>query len=69
METITIGVNGMTCGGCVASVQRALKRVDGVEKVDVSLERRQATVEYAPDRVDAARLRSAIEGAGFEVAR
>ena len=69
METITIGIKGMTCGGCVASVQRALKQLDGVEKVDVSLQQQQATVNYAPEQVDPTRLRSAIEGAGFEVTR
>jgi copper chaperone len=69
METIRIGIRGMTCGGCVASVQRALKQIDGVEKVDVSLAENRATVEYVPGRVNAARLRSAIEGAGFEVER
>jgi copper chaperone len=69
METITIGIKGMTCGGCVASVQRVLKQLDGVQTVNVSLDPQQATVEYTPGRVDPARLRSAIEGAGFEVAR
>jgi copper chaperone len=69
METIKIGIKGMTCGGCVASVKRVLTQLDGVQKVDVSLEQQQATVEYTPGRVDPARLRSAIEGAGFEVAR
>ena len=68
METIKIGIKGMTCGGCVASVKRVLKQLDGVQKVDVSLEQQQATVEYTAGRVDLARLRSAIEGAGFEVA-
>ncbi len=68
MATITMSVKGMTCGGCVASVQRVLKQMDGVSKVDVSLQQQQATVEYAPERVDPTRLRSAIEGAGFEVA-
>ena len=69
METITIGIRGMTSGGCVASVQRALKALDGVENVDVSLEQQQARIGYVPGRVNAARLRSAIEDAGFEVAR
>jgi copper chaperone CopZ len=68
METIKIGIKGMTCGGCVASVKRVLKQLDGVQNVDVSLEQHQATVEYTAGRVDPARLRSAIEGAGFEVA-
>ena len=69
METITLGIKGMTCGGCVASVQRVLKALDGVEKVDVSLEREQATIEYQSGRVNQARLRAAIEDAGYEVAR
>lgn len=69
MESITIGIEGMTCGGCVASVQRALKQLDGVEKVDVSLAQHEAVIEYVPGRVNPATLRSAIEGAGFEVVR
>ena len=67
METTTIKIKGMTCGGCVASVKRVLQRLDGVEKVAVSLDPGEATVEYVPSRVNAARLRSAIEGAGYEV--
>jgi copper chaperone len=69
METITIGIKGMTCGGCVANVQRVLKAIDGVGNVDVSLEQEQATIEYVPGQVNPARLRSAVEGAGFEVVR
>jgi copper chaperone len=69
METEKISIGGMTCGGCVASVERVLRALDGVEKVDVSLERAEAMVDYVPDRVTAARLRTAIEGAGFEVSR
>ena len=56
----------MTCGGCVASVKRVLQEIDGVEKADVSLEAKQATIEYDEQRVEQARLRSAIEEAGFE---
>ena len=69
METITLGIKGMTCSGCVASVQRVLKALDGVGEVDVSLEREQATIEYESGRVDPARLRTVIEDAGYEVAR
>jgi copper chaperone len=69
VETTTIRINGMTCSGCVASVTRVLQALDGVGRVDVSLEGAQATVEYEPGRVNPARLRSAIEGAGFEVVR
>ena len=67
MESITIPVKGMTCDGCVASVKRVLEAIDGVERVDVQLEPGEAKVDYVQGRVDAARLRSAIEDAGYEV--
>jgi copper chaperone len=37
METITMNVKGMSCGGCVASVTRVLKSVPGVTDVAVTL--------------------------------
>ena len=52
MET-TMRVQGMTCGGCVASVTRVLKAIDGVKEVDVKLDPGEARVTY-----DAARTRS-----------
>ena len=66
METITIKVGGMTCGGCVASVQRVLKQLEGVKQVNVSLEEAQANIEYDPARVNESQMRSAIEDAGFD---
>ena len=69
MESITIPVEGMTCSGCVANVERVLKSIDGVESVNVSLDQGQAIVEFVPGRVNPAQLRSAIEDAGYEVTR
>ena len=68
METTRIKVGGMTCSGCAESVTRALKSVDGVDKVEVSLDAGQASVRYDPARVNETRLRSAIEDAGFDAA-
>jgi copper chaperone len=65
MET-RIKVEGMTCGGCVASVKRALQQIEGVANVDVSLDQAQARVEYDPARVNESQLRTAIEDAGFD---
>jgi copper chaperone len=67
MESVTIPIEGMTCGGCVANVERVLKAIGGVHSVQVSLQPGQAKVEYAPGQVDPARLRSAIEDAGYDV--
>ena len=69
METTTLKIGGMTCGGCVASVQRVLKALDGVARADVSLEKNEATVEYEPARVKPADLEAAVEDAGYEIVR
>lgn len=68
MESITLKVQGMTCGGCVASVERVLRGLDGVAKVGVSLERGEAAVEFDRARVSVEDLRGAIEDAGYDVA-
>lgn len=68
MTTITIDVQGMTCGGCVNSVTKALSRVDGVNNVDVSLEQNQATVTFDDSKTNADALKEAIEDAGYDVA-
>ena len=67
METVTMNVKGMTCGGCVASVTRVLKAVPGVDSVDVKLQPGQATVRYDASKVALPRLKAAIEDAGYDV--
>ena len=68
METITLSVQGMTCGGCVASVTRVLKAVPGVTDVSVNLQPGAARVSFDPSRTGAGALRAAIEEAGYDVA-
>jgi copper chaperone len=67
MESVTLNVQGMTCGGCVASVTRVLKAVPGVTEAAVTLQPGVANVTYDPVRTQPAALRAAIEDAGFEV--
>jgi copper chaperone len=67
METITMNVQGMSCGGCVASVTRVLKAVPGVTDVAVTLEPGAAKVTFDPAKTGAPALRSAVEDAGYDV--
>jgi copper chaperone len=68
MQTITLKVEGMTCGGCVASVTRVLNAVPGVADVKVQLSPGTAEVSYDPARASVPALKAAIEGAGYAVA-
>jgi copper chaperone len=67
METATIRIDGMTCGGCVGSVTRALQRVNGVDEVDVTLAPPVAHVGFDATKVALPALVTAITDAGFDV--
>jgi copper chaperone len=67
VESVTINIKGMTCGGCVKSVTDVLQKISGVEKVNVSLELNCATVAFDPALAQTAQLTAAIEDAGFDV--
>jgi copper chaperone len=68
METVTLKVEGMTCGGCVASVTRVLKAAPGVADAVVKLDAKSATVTFDPVRTSVSALKSAIEDAGYVAA-
>lgn len=59
---IVVGIEGMTCGGCVQAVRRALERA-GVPAAEVEIGRARIDAPHEPEAV--ARVRAAIEKAGF----
>ena len=61
-------VTGMTCANCALSIERALKKVDGVEQAVVNLSLESATVKFDSDKADPKDLVKAIEKAGYGVA-
>ena len=62
---LDIGIGGMTCASCVARVERALKKVPGVQTVAVNLATESARIVYAPGEQMPARLRRAVRDAGY----
>lgn len=68
MENLSFTVEGMSCGGCVASVKRVLEALPGVSNVNVTLQPGRATADYDPARVTAEALREAVRSAGYDVA-
>ena len=72
---LDVGVGGMTCASCVARVERALRKVPGVQEVAVNLATESAHITYAlPAEAAAAdsaadmaqRLQRAVRNAGYE---
>lgn len=69
-SSLDIGIGGMTCASCVGRVEKALKRVEGVQDVSVNLATESARIHF----LDAAQhlphmealLRRAVRNAGYE---
>ena len=64
-KTVTLAVPGMTCAACPITVKTALAKVDGVEKTEVSFEKREAVVSYDDAKTTVAALTKATAGAGY----
>ena len=64
--TIDLDITGMTCGSCVARVERALRRVPGVLGAEVNLATRRARVVQEQASADPASLAAAVHKAGFD---
>ena len=62
MMSQTLKVTGMTCNHCKAHVEKALLKVNGVEEVEVNLEKGEAVVKGTASRED---LLKAVEDAGY----
>ena len=66
MATVPLNIDGMTCGGCVKSVTKVLNGLDGVRSATVSLENKNAQVEFDEGKIQIAQLVEAVEDAGFD---
>jgi len=63
-DGIVLKIEGMTCGHCKSSVEKALLKVPGVTKVEVDLAHKQAVVIGTADR---SVLVKAVDEAGYRI--
>ncbi len=68
MERIEIRVEGMTCGGCVKSIQNALTNRNGVTSAAADLDNAMVVVEFDSGVIQQDAIKHAITDAGFSVA-
>ncbi|MDU6912265.1 MAG: heavy metal translocating P-type ATPase, partial [Streptococcus salivarius] len=66
MAKETFVVNGMTCASCVANVENAVNKLDGVDKAVVNLTTEKMSVDYAGDKVSPEAIEKAVADAGYE---
>ncbi len=67
-KQLTLPITGMTCANCVATVERGLKKQEGVQTAVVNLSSERATVTFDPSATGLPDLLARVERAGYGVA-
>ncbi|AMA73186.1 copper chaperone CopZ [Aneurinibacillus thermoaerophilus] len=65
MQTVTIKVEGMSCGHCVKAVEGALEEIGAKGKVN--LNEKTVQVEYDEHKLTLEAIKEAIEDQGYDV--
>lgn len=68
MKQLTVSVTGMTCANCVATIERNLKKMDGVGGAVVNLVTEKATIDYDQNRVDPEKIINRVVDIGYGIA-
>jgi copper chaperone CopZ len=63
-ETI-LDVEGMTCSSCVRHVEGALRKMEGIESVEVKLREGRVRVEHDPAKAPISRMIAALDEEGY----
>ena len=64
-KTVTLSVPDMNCSACPITVKKALQKVDGVQKVAVTYEPKEAVVTFDDSKTTVDKLREATTKAGY----
>ncbi|KSV75975.1 hypothetical protein N185_16135 [Sinorhizobium sp. GW3] len=67
MTTLELPISGMDCTACAKKVQRALKKLPGVDNVEVLLNAEKAIIDLDPKLISRDALKDAIVKVGFSV--
>lgn len=65
----TLTAPDISCGHCVATINRALDALDGVSRVETNQSTKQITVDFDPARVSLERIAAVLDEEGYPVQR
>ena len=65
VQSVRLAVPGMTCAACPITIKKALAKVNGVNKTDVDLEKREVLVTFDDAKTNVEQLTSATKEAGY----
>ena len=67
-KQLTLPITGMTCANCVATVERNLKKLDGVQTAVVNLSSERATVDFDTAKLGLSEMIARVNRAGYGIA-
>ncbi|MGN7299905.1 copper chaperone CopZ [Ferdinandcohnia sp. SAFN-114] len=67
MQTVTLNVQGMSCGHCVKAVEGSVGQLDGVNQVNVKLDEALVEVAFNDSKVSLDKIKETIEEQGYDV--
>jgi P-type Cu+ transporter len=67
LSRLQVKIGGMHCSSCVSTLQKAVGRREGVERVTISLAHEEGLVEYDPERIRPREIARAIRDVGYKV--
>ena len=69
MNTVTLSVPDISCGHCKSSIEGAVSGLEGIDKVEVTIDARTVDVGFDPNTVTLDTIIETIEEQGYDVAR
>ena len=67
-KSVTLPITGMTCANCAASIERGLKKLEGINHSNINFASEQAAVSFDPQRVRLKDILENIRNSGYSVA-
>ena len=65
-QTACFNVEGMTCAACTVTTKAAIKKLDGIEKIKVSLDDKKAEVQFNDAKTNSDEIKKKIDSVGYK---
>ena len=67
MKKLKFDISGMTCTSCVAHVEKAVNKLQGIKNVNVNLLSNSMILEYDENILEINEIIKAVEDAGYGI--
>lgn len=66
LKKACFNVEGMTCSSCTVTTKAAIKKLEGIIEINVSLENKNAIISFDPKKTTSKKIKSRIDSVGYK---